>query len=171
MPSKHPLTFALPVAVALVTLATPACHRPQGALMARTGSSQTYASYETLPKTVKITDLRNGEVVFAMDIPVGKQLSLDFLDGEGADPVYAPDLMRYQVFDYGTTTGKLRSMLSVPAASSRRIEVTIRPAPEYAAAASDRVLRTDETGNRPDWWTAEGGELPDDPKGVKNYDD
>jgi hypothetical protein len=163
--------LALPVALAIVALTAPACHRPQGGLMAATGSSQTYASYETQPKTVKIIDLRNGEVVFAMDIPVGKQLSVDFLDGEGADPVLAPDLMRYQVFDNGTTTGKLRSMLSVPSAHSRRIEVSLRPAPEYAAAAPDRVLRTDETGETPDWWTSQGGELPEDPTGVKNYDD
>jgi hypothetical protein len=146
------------------------CYRPQGSLMPATGDAYTYFSTELYPKTVRILDTRDGEVVFAMDIPVGKQLTLDFVPGEGDDPTYTPDLMRYEVFDLGTETGKLTNAMSVPNASSRKIEVGLREGPEYAATPPDRALRTDELEDRPDWWTPEGGELPEDQKGVSNYD-
>jgi hypothetical protein len=31
------------------------------------------------------------------------------------------------------------------------------------------MLRTDEMEERPDWWTPEGGEMPEDRRGVDNY--
>jgi hypothetical protein len=146
------------------------CHRPQGAMMAYTGGSHTYFSTEKQPKTVRVIDLRTEEVLFSMDIPAGKQLTMDFVPGEGDDPVYTPDLMRYQVWDIGTETGTLQNSLTVPAAGSRRIDVFMRQGTEFAEASPERVLRADEVGDRPDWWTSEGGEMPEDPKGVSNYD-
>ena len=146
------------------------CYRPQGAWMPSTGAAATYFSYEMAPKSIRIVDLRSEEVVFAMDIPPGKQLTFDFVEGEGDDPVYTPDLMRYEVFDQGTQTGKLTNAMSVPRGSDRRIDVLMRQGPEYMSAAPDRTLRTDELADRPEWWTPQGGELPDDPKGVSNYD-
>jgi hypothetical protein len=145
------------------------CHRPQGAMMAYTGGSHTYYSTEDQPKTVRITDVRTNEVIFSMDVPAGKQLTMDFVPGEGDDPVYTPDLMRYHVWDIGTETGVLENSLTVPAANSRRIDVFLREGPEYAEAPPQRMLRADEVGERPDWWTPEGGEMPEDRKGVDNY--
>jgi len=105
-----------------------------------------------------------------VDIPAGRHLTIDFVAGAGDDPVYSPDLMRYEVFDQGTTWGALRNSMTVPTASSRRIDVTIRQGPEYITAVPDRELRTDELADRPDWWTPEGGEMPEDEKGLANYD-
>jgi len=160
------LALGLAASVTLV-----GCHRPHGAIMPYTGGSQTYYSYETMPKTVRLVDLRTNEVVFSMDIPVGKQLSLDFVADGGDNEVYTPDLMRYEVFDMGTQMGKLRNSLTVPAARNRRIEVFLRQGTEYMTAAPERQLRTDELEDRPEWWTPEGGKLPEDPKGLDNYDD
>ena len=139
--------------------------------MPYTGGSHTYYSTETLPKTVRLVDVRTDEVVFSVDVPPGKQLTLDFVEGAGDDPVYSPDLLRYQIFDIGTTIGKLHNSLTIPAASSRRLDMFVRQGPEYVIAAPDRELRTDEIQDRPDWWTPSGGELPDDPKAMKSYDD
>jgi hypothetical protein len=147
-----------------------ACHRPHGATMAYTGGSYTYYSYEMKPKTVRVVDLRTNEVVFSMDIPPGKQLTMDFVEGKGDDPIYTPDLLRYEVFDMGTTIGKLHNVMTVPSASNRRIDVYLREGPEYITVPPERALRTDEMEDRPDWWTPAGGELPDDQKGLKNYD-
>lgn len=150
---------------------TAGCYRPEGQLMNASGAAATYWSTETQPKTVSLRDLRSNEIVFTMDIPVGKQLVLEFVDGKGDDEVQTPDLMRYEVFDLGTTTGKLKSAMSVPNFASRRLEVDIRRGTEYAAEDPNRSLRMDEVSDRPDWWTAEGGELPEDPQGLTNYDD
>ena len=60
--------------------------------------------------------------------------------------------------------------MSVPNAASRRVDMYQRLGPEYMTAAPDRMLRTDELADRPEWWTPAGGELPEDQKGVGNYD-
>ena len=153
--------------VVLASLALAGCHQPQGAMFAYSGGSHTFYSTEMQPKSVQLLDLRTNEVVFSMDIPPGKQLSLDFAEGEGDDPVYSPDMMRYEVFDIGTTTGKLRSSMNVPSGSSRRLEMFVRSGPEYVPASSDRALRTDELEDRPEWWTPAGGELPSGSAGMK----
>ena len=71
----------------------------------------------------------------------------------------------------GTLTGKLRSSMSVPNYSSRRIDIDIRTGVEYVTAAPEQSLRTDQLIDRPDWWTPAGGALPDNRRGVNNYDD
>jgi hypothetical protein len=106
-----------------------------------------------------------------MDVPAGKQLTLDFVPDEGDDPVYTPDLMRYQVWDIGTSSGRLRNSLTVPTASSIRIDVHYRDGIEFSTAPPNRDLRTDELEDRPGWWTPEGGELPDEAEtGMTTYD-
>lgn len=147
-----------------------ACHRPQGAMLSYTGESITYYSTEYQPKSVELLDLRTGEVLFAMDIPAGKQLTIDFVPGEGDDPVYTPDLMRWEVFDLGSEFGKLTNSMTVPTATSRRLDYFLRPGPEYVTAAPDESLRTDELRDRPEWWTPEGGPMPEDNKGTDNYE-
>lgn len=137
------------------------CHSPKGGAMPASFGSSTYYSTETQPKTISMIDLRTEEVFFEIDIPPGKQLTFDFVSGRGDDPIYTPDLMRYQVFDLGTQTGRLRNAMSVPNAASRRIDVRIRRGVEYAEAPPERPLRTDEVSDRPDWWTPEGGPLPE----------
>jgi rhodanese-related sulfurtransferase len=150
---------------------TTGCYRPQGGLMPYTGAASTYISYETQQKSVQIIDVRSGDVVFSMDIPAGKQLTMDFVEDEGDDPVLSPDLLRYEIFDAGKKTGKLHNVMSVPPAHSRRIEVQVRTGIEYTKPASDRELRTDEVMDRPEWWTPAGGALEEDVRGLHNYDD
>jgi len=145
------------------------CHGPGGALMPYTGASQTYVSTEMQPKNVRVVDNRSGEVLFDMEIPVGKQLTLDFVANRGDDPVYTPDLLRWQIFDAGTRIGGLRNSMSVPAGVSRRIEVDLRPGPEYMVADPREELRVDEVDERPDWWSPRGGDRPD-VTGRRRYD-
>ena len=126
--------------------------------MSYTGAAQTYFATERMPKTITLVDTRNGEVVFAMEIPVGKQLTIDFDKGTGDDPVHRPDLMRYQVFPIGTTFGRLRSSMSVPNAWSRRIDVDVTQEAGYTTASPARQPRSDEPA--PPWWKPEAGPLP-----------
>jgi hypothetical protein len=150
--------------------ATAGCHTPSGGVMPFTGGSSTYYSTPDRPTTVTLVDTRTGEAFFSIEIPVGKQLSLDFVEGGGDDPVTTPDLMRYQIFELGTSYGKLRDALTVPAASCRRIDVDFRLAPEQAPPPPDRELSTDSFLNRPAWWTPQGGPLPRD-AAMTMYDD
>lgn len=147
------------------------CHRPQGAFMSYTGGSNTYFSYETRPVTITIVDLRTGEEIFTMNVPPGKQLTFDFKDGEGDDPVYTPDLMRYEVFDMGTQNGKLRNTLNVPPANARRIDVAYRSDYEYRTARGGRQIRKDQLLNQPHWWNPESGmTYPERITSVPDYD-
>lgn len=138
------------------------CHRPQGALVPYPGGSLTYYSTEDQPKSVTVVDTRSDEVVFAMDIPVGKQLSMNFQADAGDDPVERPDLMRYEIWDIGTRYGRLRNTVTVPNANSRRVDMYLRNAPEYAEYPDDHQYRTDDDEDRPDWWSERGGVKPDD---------
>lgn len=168
MPSRSKSLLIL-AAGAILAGGLSACHRPQGAMLSYTGESITYFSTEMQPRSVELVDLRTGEVLFAMDIPAGKQLTVDFVPGEGDDPVYTPDLMMWEVFDIGTQFGKLTNSMTVPTATSRRLDLTLRPGPEFITAAPDEAMRVDELQDRPEWWTPEGGPMPENRKGEDNY--
>jgi hypothetical protein len=159
------LSLALAIAIALT-----GCHSPGGKGMSATGDSITWYSTEVRPVTIELVDLRNDQIIFQMDVPPGRQLTVDFVPDEGDDPSLTPDLMRYRVWDIGETMGRLTSALTVPTATSRRIDVYYRDGAEYAEAPPERELRTDELIDRPDWWTPEGGELPANERGLTNYD-
>jgi len=125
---------------AVLTLA--GCYSPSGGWVKRRNVANTYYSTESLPATVTIVDTRTEEPFFTIEIPVGKQLTMDFKEGKGDDPVLTPDLMVYQVFDLGTKIGKLRNSVTVPNSYSRRIDVDYRE-PETATPPPDQPIRTD----------------------------
>lgn len=152
------LALTLTLAAAAVT---GGCYSPGGGFMSHTGGPQTWTSNEMMQKTITMVDLRSNEVFFTIDIPPGKQLVVDFDEGEGDDPVYTPDLMRYAILDQGTKTGKLRNAMTVPNAASRRVEVTLHRGVQYTTAPPELPLRTDQAADRPDWWTPEGGPMPE----------
>ncbi|MHC4909000.1 MAG: hypothetical protein ACYTF9_04690 [Planctomycetota bacterium] len=167
MAMPRPNRSALVLTLVLVAMLG-GCHHPSGAWYSYTGESQTFFSYETRQTTVKLIDLRNDQVIFEMDVPPGQQLTLDFKPGSGDDPVYTPDLMRYEVWPLGTRTGKLRNTLTVPAYWARRLDVQYTDEIEFMSTeATARAIRTDET--QPEWWTPEGGDLPEENTSADNY--
>jgi hypothetical protein len=140
-----------------------ACHTPGGGLFAHAGGPETVISTDTMQKSVRMVDLRSGEVFFAMDIPPGKQLTFDFDRDAGDDPVYTPDFLYWEVKDIGDKFGRLDNTLTVPNAASRRVDIYVRQAVQYAAEPQQQgMLRTDQMDDRPDWWTPRGGAMPDD---------
>ena len=132
-------------------------------------SAATYDSTEEFPKTITVIDTRSGERIFVLEIPVGKKLVVDFIEGAGDNTVLTPDLMSWEVFPSSVYYGPLSNSLTVPNRWARRLDVTIRDSSEYASPLSDRPLRVDEINDQPDWWTPEGGNItPSDPS--KGYD-
>jgi hypothetical protein len=163
---------AFVITVCLTALGVGGCYTPGGGIMPRTGGPQTYRSTELMQKTITMFDTRNGHVFFGpLEIPPGKQLVIDFDKGEGDDPVHTPDLLHWEIFDHNTTTGRLHNAMSVPNGASRKIDVALNRGVKYAGDnAQYRPLRTDEVNDRPEWWTAQGGPVPQDQR-TTSYDD
>lgn len=152
-----------------LVLSLSGCFTPGGGIMPKSGGPQTYPSTETRQTSLRMIDMRDGKEFFAIDIPPGKQLVIQFVKGDGDDPVYRPDMLRYEVMDDGKSTGKLENSMSVPNGPSRRIDVFVNQKVAYGTAPPGRELRTDEVADRPDWWTAEGGPAPKE-TGSSMYD-
>lgn len=91
-----------------------------------------YESTEWMPQTVTVRDTRTGEAIWAMDVPVGRQLIMQFRPGRGEGGYY-PDSMEWALADRGKGA-KLQTMISVPGPTARIVEPTLRPAPEMPGA-------------------------------------
>ncbi|MBI1302632.1 MAG: hypothetical protein GC172_02435 [Phycisphaera sp.] len=154
------MTRLAPIALVAAMLALAGCYGPRGAIYPYSGSGYTYVSSEMQPVTVTLIDTRTEEPFFKMEIPVGKQLTLNFLEGKGDDPVERPDRMVYAIMDAGTSTGRLTNQLTCPPRGSRRIDYALRPAPEAREMPVDYEQRIDAVQGRPAWWTPAGGEIP-----------
>ncbi len=154
---RHLLSL-LACIVALASLG--GCYSPDGGLAPSTGRGWTYISTPMKPISVAVVDTRTQEAFFAMDIPPGKQLTFNIVEGGGDDPVYTPNRLVYSIFEPGTQIGTLDNQLTAPPMSCVRIDVSIRPAPEWPEADPEVRLRTDQMADRPPYFTPAGGALP-----------
>ena len=155
-------------ALLLVPLLLVGCYAPDGGFMPGSGRGFVYESTPMRPLTISVIDTRTQEPFFVMRLPPGKQLTFNFLQGGGDDPVLTPDRMVYAVWDNGMQFGHLDNQLTCPPASARRIEVDIREAPEWPEPDPAVRLRTDQAADRPPYATPQGGQLP--PKSEGKYD-
>lgn len=89
----------------------------------------TYISNEWRPWTVSLIDTRTGETIWTVDVPVGQQLAVGFRPGTGPNEI-RPDLMEWGLMPAGRRGGSLPNVVPVPDRFSRRLETTLRPAPE-----------------------------------------
>ena len=140
-------SFLLSVILPLALLA--GCYAPDGGFMPGSGRGRCYQSTSMKPLTISVVDTRTEEPFFVMELPPGKQLTFNFLDGGGDDPVYTPDRMVYAVWDNGQTNGTLDNQLTCPPASCRRIDVEIRKGPVWPEPDPAVRLRTDQAADRP----------------------
>ncbi|MFO0874966.1 MAG: hypothetical protein U0575_13480 [Phycisphaerales bacterium] len=125
---------ALPIAACFLLAA---CYRPQGSLMPSSTDPFTYISLETFEQTLTLVDVRTNKPIFVQAIPPGQQLTLQFLEGGGDDPVLRPDRMVFQLQPVGTMTGKLENQISVPAVGARRIDVDVQQNVKYRVPMGD----------------------------------
>ena len=115
------------------------CYNTSGGYMPMTGGGFTYESTPLLPTTITVLNScersaqhPNGTPFFVMEIPPGKQLTFNFEEDGGDDPVKRPARMMYALWVKDTQTGSLDNIMSCPAAACRKIAVKYRPAPEEA---------------------------------------
>lgn len=93
----------------------------------------TYVSNAHAPKTITLVDTRTEEVVFALDIPVGQQLVINFDDKNADRDKYMSGTMRWAVMTAGNRYGSLRNRIDVPPPYARRVDMTLREGPEVAS--------------------------------------
>jgi len=136
------------------------CYSPSGGIYPRSGGGYTYVSSEMRPVTISVIDTRTEEPFFKFEIPAGKQLTMNFLEGGGDDPVERPDRMVYAIFDAGTSVGRLTNQLTCPPLGCRRIDYTLRTGPEWREESAEFANRVDGVSSKPAWWTPQGGRLP-----------
>ncbi len=136
------------------------CYRPAGSYYPGTGQGYTYISTEMKPVTITLVDTRTEQPFFKLDIPVGKQLSFNFLGGKGDDPVTRPDRLTYAIWESNTETGRLTNQLTCPPQDCVRIDYSLRKAPEWAETPPEYMHRIDAPQGAPAWWTPAGGPVP-----------
>jgi len=100
----------------------------------------TYESTMACPKNVYLLDTSTNTTIWSVEIPVGKQLVIRFYDDFDTKNPTRPTLMRWEIFDNGTTFGELHNSIPAPGRDRRRVDWEIRkhpaaaPPPEPAAA-------------------------------------
>jgi hypothetical protein len=131
MPTR---TRLMPAALAAsVALCAGGCSlmemRPSGKM--RSLDEFTYVSTPYQPITITLIDTRDNQEFWSTDVPIGKKLTIRFYKNKGEGSAYAPDIMRWSIYDQKTHSTRLRNQITVPPADSRRIDYTLREGPEY----------------------------------------
>lgn len=90
----------------------------------------TFESTPTMPQSIAVVDTRTGETVWAMDIPVGQQLTILFKNtGKKANEL-GYDEMDWQLNVIGAPGRTLGNSMRVPPSYARRLDGTVRE-PEF----------------------------------------
>lgn len=90
----------------------------------------TYPSNPDYPQTIALRDLTSGEVIWSVDVPVGKQLVVRFFDDWEPRNTSRPALMRWEIMDLGRAFGELDNVIPAPHELNRRLDVTYRKSRE-----------------------------------------
>lgn len=113
----------------VVVAALGGCYTEGGPGMAL--DQHVYVSRPWQPWTVTLRDTRTGQEFWSMDVPVGKRLVLSFSTDTGTEDKYTPDKMNWALVDEDKDMYfRLTNSLPVPPANARRLEPTLRTAPE-----------------------------------------
>jgi predicted small secreted protein len=122
-------TVSIPAAVVLASVMLGGCYTEGG--FGFNIDQHVYVSRPWQPWTVTLRDTRTGQEFWSMDVPVGKKLIVKFEESTGSNDKYTPDVMKWALVDEDRETGvSITNSLSCPPANGRRLEPTLRTAPE-----------------------------------------
>lgn len=82
------------------------------------------------PKTVTLRDTSSGEEILKVDVPVGQQLNMKFDKFRDIAETDGNDTLNWSLKNWNDDSVAGGNTLKVPPPSSRRLDVTLRPAPE-----------------------------------------
>ncbi|MCA3005335.1 MAG: hypothetical protein LW650_01010 [Planctomycetaceae bacterium] len=128
------LSLRVPARLALLTLLaagaslTGGCWTPGGLAMSL--DRYTYESHPMTPQTVTVVDARTEQELWSVDIPVGDKLVVEFFRDQGDGSADRPDRMVWDVWPISQNWGEPQNQINVPPASSRKLVVSVRKAPE-----------------------------------------
>ncbi|MFN7397213.1 MAG: hypothetical protein ACK5TP_01205 [bacterium] len=132
MPTRPTLLLTSAVFVAL---ACAGCANnfwyPGGPLASR--DQFTYISTPDYPQTISVIDTRIDQVIWTAEVPVDKQLVIRFYKDEGLPNTATPDKMVWDIWPAGQTSGDPQFTFNAPPSNARRVDVTLRPTPEFPA--------------------------------------
>lgn len=112
----------------LALLALSACtYEPGGG--SSSNDTFTYRSTATQPQTVTLVNCCTGEKLWVCEVPVGQQVVVRFRD-RGSSETTGQDVMKWEIMPWNRFAGGLSNELSVPPASCRRLDVSLRAIPE-----------------------------------------
>jgi hypothetical protein len=143
----RPATLAILGAAFLATLPLAGCYTNSPTLFETANDTYTYESIASRPINIDLVDTRDGTIFFSMKVPVGKQLSFNFQQTGGDDPVYRPSRMTWAVMDNGTAFGSLSNSMSAPPRHARRIDLSFRKPGEYAPEPVQAPMRAQQPGS------------------------
>jgi hypothetical protein len=103
-------------------------YKPGGSLAS--DDQFTFISEPWAPTTIALVDTRTGQTHWTVEVPVGQQVVVRFIAGEEPDNIPLPDTMRWQLMAAGKESGQLRNAMNVPPTGARRMDVSLRRAPE-----------------------------------------
>lgn len=133
MRTRPRLTSAALAASAALALSAGGCSlmemRPSGKM--RSLDEFTYVSTPYQPITITLIDTRDNQVFWSADVPIGKKLTIRFYPNKGQGSPYAPDVMRWSIYDAKVKQTRLRNQITVPPSDARRIDMALRSGPEY----------------------------------------
>jgi hypothetical protein len=124
-----------PVAASFALIAGLACL--SGCTTLKPGGSEwsddafTWYSTPHQPTTVTLQDTRTGQALWTYEVPVGRQLSIQFFEAADPNNMNTPDEMRWQELPIGTVFATLENVLPVPNKEGRRVDWIIRSHPEF----------------------------------------
>ncbi len=135
--NKSIRTTILAAVAATSTLIAGCSYTPGGGLMS--DDQFTYESTPYQPISVEVVDTRTDEVVWTMDVPVGRKVTLRFYPDKSEGYADYPDIMKWEVQGKEDFAGVLRSKTTVPDRWSRRIDVSLREEPEFYPGADPQA--------------------------------
>lgn len=123
-------------------IATTGCYR-EGGYMHSDGTS-TYVSRPGEPKTVSVIDWTTGDTVWSHELPVGQKLVIRFSKDKGIKDSSTPDLLMWEEMRASRNGGHLTNKVPVPNSASRRLEMTLRPRPEFQTFSAQQPVTLQE---------------------------
>ncbi|RMH13273.1 MAG: hypothetical protein D6695_04580, partial [Planctomycetota bacterium] len=125
------LTFLTALALLSVLVGPVSCttYTPGGVLMSIDRFTYVSTPYELY--TIDLVDVRTGETIWTLDLPVGQRVTLQFYKNKSEGYADYPDVMRWEIQGADDLDGILRSQISVPDRWSRRLDVSLREPPGF----------------------------------------
>jgi hypothetical protein len=106
--------------------------------------THTYVSTSEQPKTVSLIDTRTDEVMWTVEVPVGRKLVVRFVSNYYPQNRSFPDQMRWDLIDPDAVYGGLANEMPVP--TSRRLQMELRTPGEFAPNDRPRTAATPAGG-------------------------